>query len=106
MATALVSVAEVVEEPKTWPRVVTLKHPIDFAGERIASLEFRRGRIGDLKGMKLGDTVPAEQLVLIASRLSGKPVPLIEMLDVDDAGEVMSIALDFFGKCLSAGKTP
>lgn len=91
--------------PPAWPRVVKLRHPIDLGSERITSLEFRRGRIGDLKGMSLGETVPAAHLVLIASRLSGQLPKVIEMLDVDDAGEVMDIALDFFGKCLTAGGT-
>ncbi len=88
----------------TWPRVVKLQHPIQFGSERITSLEFRRGRMGDIKGMKLGDTVATEQLVLLASRLSGQPTNVIEMLDVEDAGEVMEIALDFFAKCLAGGK--
>ncbi len=86
----------------TWPRIVTLKHPIDFGSERITSLELRRGKLGDTKGIKLTDNVPMEHLVLIASRLSGQPIKVIEMLDVDDAGEVMDVALDFFVKCLGA----
>lgn len=95
---------EAAPEKRTWPCTVTLKHPIDFAEERVASLTFRRGKIGDGKGMKFGETLSSDQLVLIASRLSGQPVKLIEMLDIDDAGLVMEIALDFFTRYLVAGK--
>jgi hypothetical protein len=95
------------EEPApTWPRVVKLRYPVDFGSDRITQLEFRRGRMGDIKGMKLGDTVPTENLLLIASRLCGKPVAALDLLDADDAGEVMDIALDFFAKCLTASKRP
>jgi len=91
---------------RKWPVVVKLRHPVDLGSERIAALEFRRGRLGDLKGMKVDGVPPADHLMLIASRLSGQPVKVIEMLDADDAGEVTDIALDFFARCLAAGKTP
>lgn len=90
---------------RTWPHVVKLKYPIEFGTESITELTFRRGRIGDIKGMKLGETVPTEQLVLVASRLCGKPVAVIEKLEDTDGGEVMAIALDFFAKSLSTGKS-
>jgi hypothetical protein len=89
--------------PATWPRVINLKHPVQFGSEHITSLTFRRGRAGDIKGLKLGTTIPADQLITIASRLCGKPVPVIESLDVDDSAEVMALALDFYGKCLGGG---
>lgn len=105
IAAAEVNVDAEVDElaPPAWPRVVRLAHPVDYGSERITQLEFRRGRMGDLKGMKLSDTVPSEQLMLIASRMCGQPIKVIESLDVDDAGEVMGIALVFFEKCLTAG---
>jgi hypothetical protein len=88
----------------TWPRVVKLKHPIDFGKERIEELEFRRGRAGDAKGIAFGETVGGDQLNLLASRLCGQPIKVIEMLDIDDAGEVMEIALDFYKAYLGAGR--
>lgn len=94
------------EAPKTeptWPRVHKLKHPIDFAGERIAALTFRRGKLGDIKGMKLEGVPPVDHLLLIASRMCGTPVAALEMLDGDDAEPVLEIALTFFTKCLGAG---
>ena len=88
---------------QTWPRVITLKYPVDFGSQRITALEFRRGRAGDLKGLKLGETIPTDQVLLVASRLCGQPLKVIESLDVDDSAEVMALALDFYGRCLGGG---
>ena len=94
---------EVVEAPKPqWPVTVTLKHPVEFGETRITSLEFRRGKIGDMKGIKFGGDIPSEHLILVASRLCGQPIKVIEMLDIEDSGEVMDIALGFFVKFLVA----
>lgn len=92
-------------ESEVWPRVVRLRYPIEWGSESITQLTFRRGRLGDIKAMRLSKEVPTDQLVTIASRLSGQPTQVIEKLDVDDAGEVLAIALDFYGRCLGAGKT-
>jgi len=104
MSAAIASVPADEAPAPTWPRVVTLSHPISFGEERIASLEFRRGKLADMKGLKFGETIASADLVLIASRLCGKPVAALDLLDIDDAGEVMDIALDFFTRCLAAGK--
>ena len=37
---------------------------------------------------------------MIASRLCGKPLKVIEMLDSDDGSEVLEIAVSFFARCL------
>lgn len=89
-----------------WPRTITLKYPVDRGSERITQLTVRRGRLGDLKGIKLGGDVAADDLMLVASRMCGQPRDVIEKLDPEDAEEVMSLVLDFFSKCLGAGKTP
>jgi hypothetical protein len=36
---------------REWPAIVKLKHPFEFDDARIESLTFRRGRMGDLKGI-------------------------------------------------------
>ncbi len=91
----------------TWPRVVTLSYPVEWGSEHVTSLSFRRGRAGDLMGIKLArDGVDADSLMLVASRMSGRPLELIQKLDVDDAREVMAIALGFYGRCLNGGDTP
>lgn len=83
---------------------VTLRKPVDWGeGDKVVALTFRRGRLGDMKGIKVTGEPPAESLMLLASRLCGQPLPMIERLDPEDAGEVMGIALRFFAKCLSTG---
>jgi hypothetical protein len=104
------AVAEALEEAKesasvaeVWPRVIDLAYPFDFGKLQVSQLTFRRGRLSDIKGMKLSDAVPTDNLILIASRMCCQPTALLEKLDVDDAGEVMAIALDFYKQCLTAG---
>lgn len=87
--------------PPQWPIVVKLQHPVEFAGETIGELTFKRGTLGVIKGIKVSTEPTFDDLVTIAARLSGQPPKLIQMLDVDDAPEVVSIALDFFMKCLT-----
>jgi hypothetical protein len=89
---------------REWPVLVTLGAPIDFGSQRISSLEFRKGRMGDLKGMPM-QAPSLDQLILLASRMCGQPVKVIEMLGDEDAPEVLQIALGFFARCLGAGKT-
>lgn len=88
---------------RQWPVVVRLKHPVEFGSETIAELTFRRGKLGDLKGMRVDDIPPAEHVMLLASRMCGRPVKVIELLDADDAEEVLELALTFLARCLGAG---
>lgn len=89
---------------RQWPVLVTLKHPFDFGSERIASLQFRRGRMGDLKGMKVDSVPPVDQLMLLASRMCGQPIKVLEMLEDEDGAEVLEIAIGFFARCLGGGR--
>lgn len=102
--TAIEAEADETTPELPWPRIITLAHPIDFGSQRITSLEFRRGRLGDIKGLKLSEQVPTDQLITIASRMCGQLPAVLERLDVDDAAEVMAIALGFYGKCLGGGR--
>lgn len=91
-------------DERTWPVTIPLKHPVVLGQQTVTSLELRRGKLGDIKGIKLGGEIPTENMMTIASRLSGQSTAVIERLDAEDAGEVMSIALDFYARCLAAGK--
>lgn len=104
MADDAEELAERVVADRQWPVLITLKNPVDFGSEHISSLEFRRGKMGDLKGMPLDGVPPVEKLLLLASRMCGKPVAMIEMLDDEDGSEVLELALGFFARCLGGGK--
>jgi hypothetical protein len=88
-----------------WPKIIELKFPIEFGKVTITELQMRRGRLGDLKGVKLVTEIPTDHLIMIASRMCGQPVGVIERLDQDDSGEVMAVALDFYARSLTGGKT-
>jgi hypothetical protein len=83
-----IEIDETAIEPvvEVWPRVIKLKHPVKLGDETVTQLEMQRGKIRDLKGIRLGDDVPTEHLMLVASRLCGQPVRVIEMLDSEDGG--------------------
>lgn len=90
---------------RSWPVAIALRRPVAFGSEQIATIEVRRGKLGDLKGIKLGsDEMSMDQLLLVASRMCGQPLKVIESLDPDDAGEVMPLVLDFFATCLKGGR--
>lgn len=95
------------DKPKArvWPVVIQLRTPIDFGKTRVEEITMRRGRLADIKGIKLGE-VATEHLILIASRMSGQPTAVIERLEDDEAGEVLALARDFFTKCLATGIEP
>ncbi len=89
---------------KQWPVTVTLDYPVEWAGSTVTQLTFRRGRMQDIKGMEVSGIPPTDKLMLIASRMCGQPIGLIEKLDMDDAAEVVGIAIHFFSRCLPGGK--
>lgn len=91
---------------RQWPYTYKLGVPVEFGNETIESLVFQKGFLGVLKGIGAKvDSLPGmDELMLIASRLCGRPLKVIEMLDPGDADEVIAVALGFFGRCRGAGK--
>ena len=98
-------VGDIARAAEQWPKILKLECPFDFGSERITSLEFRRGKMGDIKGMKVDGVPTADQLLLMASRMCGTSVAALEQLDPDDGAEVISLAMTFFARCLGAGRT-
>lgn len=91
---------------RVFPVTIKLKYPVEWGKDTVTEIVMRRGRGGDMKGISLhGQEIPADDLMKLAGRLAGQPSALIEKLDQDDIGEVTEIALDFFVKFLSTGKT-
>lgn len=90
----------------TQRKVIKLQHPIESGSEVVDELAFRRGKMGDLKGINVGDDMTADEIITIAARLSGQPTHIIESLDEDDVSEVFAIALGFIARCLGGGGVP
>lgn len=93
-------------------RLVKLRHPVrDEAEERtVEELRFRAGRFADLKGLRFQfgtETVPVDfdDLMTIASRLSGETSHVIGKLEGEDLAEVGRLALDFYLSFLATGAT-
>jgi hypothetical protein len=87
----------------SWPVTVKLGHPIEFDDKMIVDLTFRRGRLGDLKGIKPDGVPSIDQLMLVASRMCGQPLGVIEKLDGEDGTEVIAIAMGFIARSLGIG---
>lgn len=88
------------------PLKLKLRTPVEFGKDTIEELTFRRGRMGDMKGVPIGDSISMDTIMLVASRLSGQPTAVIERLDEADAGEVVGLAMGFIGRCLATGSGP
>lgn len=88
-----------------WPVTVTLMCPVTFGKETVEALVFQKGNFGVLKGLGLDATTtpPIDALMVIASRLCGRPIAFIERLDPDDVEEVVAMARGFFYRCQGAG---
>lgn len=96
------SAIEATIEAVQWPLKVKLQHPVELGSERIEELTLRRGRLKDIAGIKLSETA-TDHLILIASRMSGKPTAVIGMLEGEDAKIVMEVAMNFLAQCLEGG---
>lgn len=105
IAAAADAVTAALTAERQWPVVVKLRKPVTFGSEIVDSLQFRRGRIGDLKGTNIDAVPPVDQLLMIASRMCGRPVKVLEQLEDEDGAEVIELALSFFARCLVGGKT-
>lgn len=106
MSDAPTDIADGALEERAWPVVIKLSHPVDFGSEHITELKFRRGIAGDLKGLNVRmDEFPTnDQLMVVASRMCGQHLKVLEMLDADDIGGVLEVALTFFMRSLGIGK--
>lgn len=81
---------------------VTLKHPIEFAKQEIAEIQFRRPKAKDLRDVpmepRLGD------FITIAERTAlDVPAGAIGELDAEDLMEVADLVGGFFGSGPATG---
>lgn len=99
---ALAEAREILAE-REWPVTITLTRPVQFGKESVEQLVFQRGTLGQLRGMEITGAPSIDDLILVASRLCGRPIKVIELLDPEDSGEVLRIAIGFFGRCRGVG---
>jgi len=73
----------------------TLVHPVMFGSEEITELEVTKPTPKILKKYDMSNLTMGEQIKL-ASDCTGKPSPLIEILDLIDYMGVVNILTDWF----------
>jgi hypothetical protein len=82
---------------------LTLSVPIVDGNTTVTSLTFRDGTLGDMRGIRVQQAPLVDDLVLIASRLSGVSLAVLFKLAPADSAEVMAVAADFYAACLATG---
>lgn len=84
--------------------VVTLKHPIDVAGETVTRVTVRRPLVKHLKAMDAVEGEVAKLAALLAG-LSGLPPAAVDQMDAGDFTACTAPLVGFFGKPPATGGT-
>ncbi len=83
-----------------------LKHPVEYAGETVDSIELRRGKAKDLRGIPADEkAILADHAITLLSRLSGQSTELIGELDLEDFMRLAEELEGFLGKSRPTGGT-
>lgn len=84
---------------------VRLKEPARFGDDVAVELVLSKPKAKHLKGLNLKE-MKADELILLAAKLSGQFPQLIEDLGMDDFLCVAGVVGDFLGGGATVGKTP
>lgn len=89
------------------PIPLRLRHPITHDGAVISELTFRdHACAGDLRGIKLTDLGLPENVMRIASRMTGQPDPVLDKLSIPDFIRVAEVVGGFFESGPANGNAP
>ncbi len=86
-----------------------LKKPIVLGGDMptVTVLNFREEVVaGDMRGITIRDSMTFDEVVKIASRLTGQPDAVMAKLSVADLGEVVRIVGGFLNGGPETGAAP
>ena len=83
-----------------------LKHPFEYASEVVDSIELRRGKGKDLRGIPADESaILADHAITLLSRLSGLSTELIGELDLEDFMKLAEELESFLGTSRRTGGT-
>lgn len=82
---------------------IKLDDPISYGSETIESLELRKPKAKDMRGLPL--QMGMDDMLKLAGRVSGQPDSVIDELSINDLGRVMEIVGNFMGPGRKIGKT-
>lgn len=83
---------------------ITLKHPVEFGGEKIEKLVLRRPTARDFRPLKSME-FPFAMTLDFAASLANLPAAALDNLDVDDVPHVLEAVGGFLGGFPGTGKT-
>lgn len=87
------------------PRIFTLSEPIEYNGEMVARIEMKEPRGKHIKKLDLRN-LDMEQLLLVASKVSGMPPKFFDEITASDCIEIAEVISDFLEGGRSTGKKP
>lgn len=82
---------------------IQLDHPIQFGSLLIGELTIQPLRAKHLRGLELDAKHQLDAVLALASRLTGQPNEVIDMLEGRDLQRVLSTVTDFLGAGLAIG---
>jgi len=87
-------------------KTIVLDTPITHGKEEIVELVIaRKPTIGDLRGLRLASDPTPDDMMEIASRITGQPLPVIRQVALDDFAKIMEVLGDFFPSILTTGQS-
>lgn len=82
---------------------IKLDDPISYGSETISSLELRKPKAKDMRGLPL--QMGMDDMLKLAGRVSGQPDSVIDELSINDLGRVMEVVGNFMQAGRATGKT-
>ena len=79
-----------------------LIYPFDFGKTPVSELIMRRPKAKDIEHMSTSPTF--KELMIVASKISAQPKPLIDMIDAEDALGIAEIVGDFLDSGRKTGE--
>lgn len=80
----------------------TLMYPFDFGKTPVSEIVMRRPKAKDIEHMSTSPTF--KELMIVASKISANPKPLIDMIDAEDALAIAEIVGDFLDSGRKTGE--
>lgn len=84
-------------------KIYELKEPIQWGSDTVTKLEFKKPTIGDIKFMKLTEPT-LDDILKLASKLSGHSQQLIDRLSIQDGMEVADLLGNYLSPSPETGK--
>ncbi|WP_422460241.1 MULTISPECIES: phage tail assembly protein [unclassified Endozoicomonas] len=73
----------------------TLKHPVVVGETHVTELTFQRPKAKHMKGIRLGNEIGMDDILLLAGRIAGQSSLVMDELDIEDVMAVAEVISGF-----------